>query len=240
MKKYEYNDITVNVPTGWDEVTVATYDRMWNLKPKTRRERAQVIAIACGVDLQVLLDWPTEVFNMILTDVGFLFRDNPAEPSPFVKIGDVNYHAAVETRLSFGEYIDVDAVQKEEEYASAIISNVLAIICRPACEKYDPDNNADRAAMFGALPVSQVQGVLAFFLRCYTILTAHTKLLDSLRATVDQLPRSIAPSLRNGASIKWSLIWPIIKYWILMRLLRARLRKFLPSYSTNAAAAPLN
>lgn len=231
MKKYEYNDIIVQVPTGWHEVTVSTYDRMWTIKPKTARERASVIAIACGVDLQVLLDWPTEVFNMILHDVGFLFTDNPVPPSPAVTIGDAQYNVAIEEKLTFGEYIDADHVQKNSD---AILSNVLAIVCRPAGEKYNPDNNDDRAAMFGALPVSEVQGVLAFFLLYYQVSTKRMQLFASLQAVANLLPPNTAALLKSGVSIKLSRIWPIIKYCFLMKLLRARLRKFSPSYYTNA------
>lgn len=237
MKKYEYNDVTVQVPQGWHEIAVSTYDKMWTIKPKTARERASVVAIACNIELQVLLDWPTEVFNMILHDVAFLFKDNPVPPSPLVKIGEAQYTVAIEEKLTFGEYIDVDHVQKNSD---AILSNVLAIVCRPAGEKYNPDNNELRATMFGALPVSQVQGVLAFFLQCYQVSTERTRLYANLRATVDLLPPNIATLLRHGGSIKLLRIWPIIKYGFLMKLLRARLRKFSRSYYTNAINVPQN
>lgn len=235
MNKYEIKDITVIVPTSWDDITVATYDRVWKIKPKTPRERANVIAVACNIDLQVLLDEPTEVFNMIRADVDFLFNDNPVAPSPAVMIGDKQFNVAIEDKLTFGEYIDADHVQKNSD---AILSNVLAIVCRPAGEKYNPDNNDERAAMFGALPVSQVQGVLAFFLRFYQVSTRRTRLFASLQAVADQLPRNTAALLRHGGSIKLYRIWPIIKYGFLMKLLRARLRKFSRSYYTNGTDRP--
>lgn len=237
MKKYEYNDVMVQVPTSWDDVTVSTYDRMWTIKPKNARERANVVAIACGVDLQVFLDWPTEAFTMILHEVAFLFTDNPVAPSPAVVVNGVQYNVAIEEKLTFGEYIDADHIQKNSD---AILSNVLAIVCRPAGEKYNPDNNEARAAMFGALPVSQVQGVLAFFLRFYQISTKRMRLCANLQAMVDLLPPNTAALLKHGGSIRLSRIWPIIKYGFLMKLLRARLRKFSRSYYTNGTRRPQN
>jgi hypothetical protein len=237
MKKYEYLDAVVLVPTGWHEVTVAIYDQMWTIKPKTARERAGVVAIACGVDLQIFLDWPREVFKLILADVDFLFIDNPVAPSPAITIGNAQYNVAIEEKLTFGEYIDVDHVQKNSD---SILSNVLAIICRPAGEKYDPINNDMRAAMFGALAVSQVQGVLAFFLAYWQLSTQRMRLFDNLQTMVDQLPPNIGALVQSGASIKLLQIWPTIKYGFLIWLLRARLRKYSPFYYTNATNAPQN
>lgn len=230
MNRYEYNDITVQAPTSWHEVTVATYDRMWTIKPKTARERVGIVAIACGVDPQILLDWPEQAFKLILQDVDFLFKDNPVPPSPAVTVEGVQYNVAIEEKLSLGEYVDVDDVQKNSDL---ILSNVLAIVCRPAGEKYNPDNNDTRAAMFAALPVSEVQGVLAFFLRCYQISTRRMQLFASLQAMADLLPRNTAALLKGGGSIKLFQIWPIIKYGFLMKLLRARLQKYSRSSFTS-------
>lgn len=44
-----------------------------------------------------------------------------------------------------------------------VLSNILAIVCRPVGEKYDCKNNDERREVFAALPVSKVLGVLAFF-----------------------------------------------------------------------------
>jgi hypothetical protein len=186
------------------------------------------------------LDWPREVFQLVLNDVQFLFSENPAAPVSWVEIEGVKYHAAIEDRLTFAEFIDVDMVQKEEAYANAILSNVLAIVCRPAGEAYDPINSVERVNMFGALPVSQVQGVLAFFLACYQVLVSSTRLYASLREMADQLPRNIALSQIIGGGIRLSRIWQTIRFYILMRLLRARLRKYSHSYFTNGTDGPLN
>jgi hypothetical protein len=226
MKKYEYNDITVMVPEGWHEITLATYDLMWNIKPQTARDRANVVAIACGVDLQIFLDWPHEAFAMVLQDVKYLFTDNEVPEASFITIGAETYHVAIEQKLTFAEYIDVCSVQSEPKYANTILSCVLAIVCRPAGEKYDANNIDERAKLFGALTVSQVQPVLGFFLRAYQISTRRTALLRDLRAMVDQLPANTRSLLRIGGFIKLSRIWQVMTYYVLMRCLRARLRKF--------------
>ena len=86
--------------------------------------------------------------------------------------------------------------------------------------------------MFAALPVSKVLGVLAFFLHYKTVLDQRTAAYTKLAALVGQLPQNIKPLLSRGGGIKLSLIWPTLKYYVLIILLRYQLRKFLPSYST--------
>lgn len=237
MKKYEYKGIPVNVPEGWHEIKLSLYDKIWSLKPQTARERANVIATVCGVELEVFLAWPTDIFNLVLKDLNFLFSTDKADPVPYIEIGPDKYHIAIETRLSFGEYIDVDAIQKEEKYANAILSNILAVVCRPAGEAYDPNNNEVRAQIFAELPVAQVRGVLAFFLRCYELSTQRMQMLNDLRETANLLLKSSAPLLKRGVGIKWWRIYQIIKFYILTRLLRARLSKFLRLSYMNGTAA---
>lgn len=237
MKTYEINDTTVCVPQDWHEVMIDRYDAAWSMKQETARQRAESVAAICGVDFGVLLAADVGVFNLILQDVDFLFQKNPAQPLPVVDVDGVKYVVATEDRLTFGEYIDVDAVQKE---GVKVLSNVLAIVCRPVGETYDPHNNEARAKMFGEMPVAKVQGVLAFFLQCYQISIQLTRRYASLQATANQLPRSINPFRLRGGFIKWLRIWPIIKYYILMRLLRARLRRFSHSFYINGIGAPQN
>lgn len=238
MKKYEYKGKSVSVPTSWGEITVATYDKLWNLKPQTARERANTVAIACGAELQTFLEWPREIFEMVLKDVDFLFQANPAEPYNRLEIDGAQYVVAVEERLTFAEFIDVDMVQKEDAYASAIVTNVLAIICRPPGEAYDPVNIQSRVEMFGALPVSKVLGVLAFFLRSYQTSTKSIALYANLQATAGQLPKNIKLSQMFGGGIRLSRIYQTIRFYVLMRLLFARLQKYSHFYYTNAQGVP--
>jgi hypothetical protein len=200
-----------------------SYETFCAEKPETTHERVSFVAKICKVDADLLLGLPAEVFNRIVGFIDFLFNGNLAPPSPAIEVGGVNYIVPIEEELSLGAWVDADVVQKNGEN---VLSNILAIVCRPAGETYDCKNNEARRAMFAALPVSKVLGVLAFFLRCKTALDQRTAAYTKLAMTHDRLPRNIKPFLSYGDGIKLSRIWPIIRYWgltILLRYLTLRL-----------------
>ncbi len=229
MVQIEYNTVKIEVPESWDDITLGFYETFYAERPETARERVALVAKICKVDVNLLLSWPAEVFNSIVEYIGFLFKDNPASPNPVVEVGGVNYIIPIEDKLSLGAWVDADTVQKAGEN---ILSNILAIVCRPAGEAYNYENNEERQAMFAALPVSKVLGALAFFLTCKTASDRRTAAYTRLARAYGQLPRNIKLFLIHGAGIKLSRIWPIIKYIFLTTLLRYRLRRLLHSCST--------
>lgn len=224
MVKLEYEGHAVNVPTTWGDITVGHYESFYQEKPDTARERVALAAKICDVEASLLLSWPADVFNIIVEKIGFLFKDNAAKPNPSILIDGVTYLVAVEDKLTLGEYLDAGDIQKNEP---AMYSNLLAVLCRPAGEEYNPDNNEARAAMFAALPVSQVQGVLAFFLHCKQILELRTTAYTSVIETVALLPHSIKNLPKLGVITKSLRIWQIMTYFALIWLLKYRLRRLL-------------
>lgn len=228
MVKIEYNNDKIEVPTGWDDITVGHYESFYNDKPTTGRERVALVAKICKVAPDVLLEWPAEAFEIILERCAFIFKDNPAPASPVIEVDGVAYIVPVEDKLSLGAYVDADEVQKSGE---AVLSNVLAIVCRPAGEAYDHEKSEVRAAMFAALPVSKVQGVLSFFLLCSDALNKRTKVFTDLAEAVALLPPNIKHLRKPGAGIKLLWNWRAAKYRVLTKLLNMRLRKLLRSYN---------
>lgn len=231
MTRIEYDGHVINAPTDWQDLTVGHYESFYQNKPNTARERVELIAKICKVDAALLLSWPADVFNVLVEKTAFLFKDAPAEPNPAIVIDGVTYVVAVEDKLSLGEYLDAGDVQKNEP---AMYSNLLAILCRPPGEEYNPDNNEARAAMFAALPVSKVQGVLAFFLRCKVLYEQRTTAFTNLFRVVDLLPRNIKDLQKHGVTIKLSRIWRVMMYFALTLYLGYRLRRLLRFSSTAA------
>lgn len=229
MIAIEYNKVKISVPESWDDITLGFYETFYTKKPETARERVALVAHICKINADLLLSWPTEVFDTIVKYIDFLFQDNPAKPFPVVEIEGVKYVVPIEDKLSLGAWVDAEEVQKRGEN---VLSNILAIVCLPTGEDYNYKNNEARAAMFAALPVSKVLGVLAFFLHCKTGLEQRIATYTRLAAVIDQLPRSIKYSLNRGGGIRLSLIWQTLKYYALIVLLRYQLRKFLLSCNT--------
>lgn len=232
MVRIEYDGKTVNVPESWGDITVGHYEAWGQDKPETAREKVEYVAKICKADPALLLAWPAEVFNRIVEYLAFVFDATPAEPSASTEVDGVRYVVNIEHKLSTGEWVDADAAQQEGE---AIISNMLAILCRPTGEAYNDDNNEARQAMFAAQPVSKVRGVLAFFLLCKVVSEKRTASYLKLAEACDLLPRSIWPLLKTGGGIRLSRIWRVMMYPVLMQLLYYRLRRYLLSSSTCGA-----
>lgn len=228
MKRIEYNAVKIDVPESWDDVKLGFYETFYTEKPETARERVALVAKVCKVDADLLLSWPAEVFNRIVDYIGFLFKDDPTPASPVIEVDGVRYIVPIEDELSLGAWVDADEVQKKGEN---VLSNILAIVCRPAGEAYDYKNNEARRAMFAALPVSKVLGVLAFFLRCKVALDRRTATYTKLGQACGQLPRSIKPFPSPGGGIGLSQTWQILKYRALILLLNYQLQKYLRSFN---------
>lgn len=231
MVKIEVNDVTVNVPQSWDDITLGDYETFYRDKPVSGRERVEYVAKILKIDAMVLLNWPAEVFNMIVETLGFLFVDNPIAATPVVDVDGVPFIVPIEDKISLGAWVDAEEAQKADE---AVLSNVLAIVCRPAGETYDYQLNEARQKQFAALPVSKVLGVLAFFLQCRTVLDRRTEAYTKLHQIAALLPRSIKPFLSRGGGIRLSQIWRATKYYALIVLLNYRLRKLSHLYNISA------
>lgn len=229
MVKIEYKNAVINVPTSWDDINLGLYETFYADQPETNRDRVAYAAKICQVAPEVLLDLPVDAFNEIVDRLGFVFTDAPATPDPVIEVDGVKYIIPIEEKLSTGAYIDAEEMQKGE---TGVLSGLLAIVCLPAGEDYDYENNEARAAMFAALPVSKIAPALAFFLRCFYGYEATIAAFLRVERLAALLPPSI-PIFRNrGAGIKLFQIWPIIKYYFSIKLLNYRLRKYLRIYNT--------
>ena len=228
MKTIEYGEHKIKVPESWEDIPLGDYEQVYNLKPDTNRERVALIAKICKIDADTLLSWPAEIFNLIVGCVGFLYEDNPVTPSQICEIDGIKYIVPVEDELSLGAWVDVDEVQKA---GVNVLSNVLAIVCRPAGETYDYKNNEQRRAMYATQPTSNVLGVMAFFLRCKVQSAQLTATLGTLQRMADLLPPNIKLLRSLGDGIRLSRMWRIMKFYCLIKLLRYRLRKFSHSYN---------
>ena len=230
MIRIEYEGARVEVPESWNDIPLGFYETFYAEEPATARDRVGLVAKICKIEPERLLGWPAEVFDRIVSRLDFLFEDNPAPPSPVVEIEGVRYVVPIEDELSLGAWVDADEVQKNGEH---VLSGLLAIVCRPVGESYDCRNNESRRALFASLPVGRVLPVLAFFLHCKNVSDRRIEAYTNLARTCDLLPRSISPFPSRGVGTRLLRIRPALRYWILIVLLRYRLRRFLRSCSTS-------
>lgn len=230
MVTIEYNNDKIQVPEGWHEVKLRAYEKHYTERPETIKDKVLLVARICEIDEALLLSWPADVFNIIAEKTAFIFLEHKVNPAPSIKIDGVTYVIPIEEKLSLGAYIDADEVQKEGEQ---VLSQILAITCRPAGEAYDPDKTEERAAMFGACSMEEVQPLLGFFLHFKDALDKRTTAFTNLAQAVESLPPNILSSLRLGGGTRLSRTWRTVKYGVLIMLLRYRLRKCLRLFNTS-------
>lgn len=235
MTTVEYNDIRIKVPDNWDDITLGDYERISGQRPQTAKDRASLVAGICHVGVDILLDWPAEVFNRIVDITGFLYADTDAVPASSVEIDGIMYAVSVGDKFTLGAWIDADEVQKNGQN---VLSGVLAIVCRPVGEKYDCNNNEARQKLFAAQPVSRLLPVLAFFLRCKKTYEQRMRVFSRLTQGIALLVRSTQGLRPRGAGIRLSRIWLTVRFWILTVLLRYRLKMLLHT-SSSAKIKPM-
>lgn len=233
MIKIEFENNTLRVPEGWHDVKLSEYETWDTSKPETKMDYVRFVAQVCKVDVNLLLGSPTELFDVIINALDFIF-DSASEPQPShkVKIDEVDYFVSLSDKLTLGEWVDVESVLSEtadDETAAekkGRLSEMLAILCRPAGEKYNADLTEERAAMFRNLSCDKVLPLLAFFLfkkrKSEEILNHYSTVLDQ----ANQFLKDTETFVVNGDGIKLLPIWQRIRYTYLVRSLKKQLSKF--------------
>ncbi len=173
MTKLEIENKTYQVPDSWEDLTLGQYEHFVGLPGETRTERVERVAYLAGMDPQDLLRWPVDVYNVAAGLISFIFEEAPkSEPSPGIEIEGVKFAVNIADRLTLGEWVDAEEAQKDP---AEVISGVLAVVCRPVGEKYDPSRTESRAALFKAQPVLSLMPVIAVFLTFNDLLAKSTQ-----------------------------------------------------------------
>lgn len=231
MTTLEYNQSTLLIPDSWDEVDLATYQKIWRMSSETRKEMVGMVAALCGTSEQVLLSWPAEVFDIIVRKTAFIFTGELPQPSPKIKIEDIEYVIPIEDKLSLGEWVDAEDAQKEGERS---ISGILAVVCRPIGEKYeiDVEKTEARQALFESQPMTKIFPLMAFFLSCASASATRTEVFTQIDLLRDRLQEATQNLRKATGGTGSSRSLRGIIYYPLMRLLVGRLRRSLHSFST--------
>lgn len=229
MIKIEFNDVTIKVPDCWADIKLCDYEK-WHLsKPETKAEYVQYVADVCGIDVNVLLEAPTQVFDIITENIRFVF-DNEFEPANKITIDRQDYFVSLSDKLTLGEWVDIEAILGSDSPHK--LSEMLGVLCRPAGEKYNIENTAARTGMFKSQPCDKVLPLISFFLfkkrESEQILRHYSTVLDQ----ANQFLKDTETFVINGGGIKLLPIWQRIRYIYLVRSLKKQLSKFSDSSFT--------
>lgn len=220
----------INVPQSWSEIRLGDYEKWFTHEPQNRSDEVKLIADICGIDVNTLLEKPTQLFDIIADSLHFIFSTEACEPNNTIEIEGQSYLISFSDELTLAEWIDIELVFENENPNR--LSEILSILCRPAGETYDSKQSEKRKTIFENLTMDKALPLLAFFLFQNERLKTISSLYSQVRKEVKLYQHSIRDFAESGAGIKSLPIWQRIKYYCLTKYLQNRLSKFSDSYFT--------
>ncbi len=223
MIKLSFDDKQISVPQSWSDIRLGEYERWFRAEPETRMQQVQLVADVCGIDVDVLLNNPTQIFDTITDIVKFVFEEYNGEASNRIEINGDVYAIAFTEELTLAEWVDIESVF--ESGSESRLSDILSILCRPAGECYNSKTSESRKELFRNLPMDKALPVLAFFLQQKERFQNVSSLYLEVKQQVDQYLLLTHSFAENGDGIKSLPIWQRIRFYFLMRSLKKQLSK---------------
>jgi len=172
----ENNNIRLEMPTGWDGVTIAQWQELNQLAAEDYDNDVKLL-----IDqLSVLLDADSDVVRRLpletVTEMGRViagFDDAQLQGHRgSIEVGGVERRIVPDLKdLTFGEWVDLDGLVKEPV---ANMHRIVSVLYRPVAEtrrdgsyrleEYDSDESGRAAAVIrDSVTIDCVYGVLVFF-----------------------------------------------------------------------------
>ena len=227
-----FDEQKIKVPESWSDIRLGDYEQWFRMEPKNRLEQVAMIAGVCGIEAEVLLNNPTQVFDIICDTVKFVFEDYQGELANSIQIDGTKHSISFTDELTLSEWVDVESVFETE--SENRLSDILSILCRPVGEGYDSKISDSRKAIFQDLTMDKVLPLLAFFLQQREKYQAVSNLYLEVKEQVDQFLQLTQTFVESGDGIKSLPIWQRIKYMFLMRSLKKQLSKCSDFYFTDS------
>lgn len=227
--KLEFNGTTLEIPASWNEIKLGDYEKWFMCEPKGQMEYVEFVANICKTDTKILLESPAQVFDTMVQALSFI-SDQDFEPVNHIEIDGEKYFVPLSEDLTLAEWVDVETVLDSE--SDTKISEILAILCRPAGEKYDTQTAEKRKEVFRNITCDKVLPLVAFFLFRKRQSEKISNLCSTVKDRIGLLAKDINRFAESGDGIRSLPIWQRIKYYFLMKFLKRRLSKFSDSFST--------
>lgn len=169
-----------DVPTSWDDVTLAQLIEIDRERATEQPSLTKVVAILCGKPVEAVEQLPVEFVESILSRMGFIKEQPDVKPSCSIVVDGETYSVDVREKLKFGEWVAFNAIQQSEPDN---VAKILAVVCRKDGEVYDSQFENEvfesRVRMFESVPCVDALNVVAFFLMLWRI--SDSSSLQSLK-----------------------------------------------------------
>lgn len=229
MIRIEMGDTSFRIPDNWGDIRLGDYEKWFNQSPDNKLDYIKFVADICKIDVNLLINSPAQLFDIISQSTEFVFNTE-VTPSNKVRIEGNDYYIAPSDKLTLGEWVDIESTIESDSETK--ISEILAVICRPAGEAYDIEKMELRKAMFRNLTCEKALPLIAFFLRRKKESEMISNLYLEIQTQATQFLKDTKTFAQNGGGIKQLPIWQRIRYTYLTRSLEKQLSKFSDFYST--------
>jgi len=162
----------LELPTGWDEISIKQYDEIVSLKQggSTLMQFVNILKILTKVDEDTIMAIPASEFQSITDNLTFLQETIEGnEDVESIMIGDEKFFLKKDfEQLTMGESISIELIMKKyDNELSKAIPELLCIFLRKKKEngKLEGFKNSfmERAEMFSDLMISDVHNLFLFF-----------------------------------------------------------------------------
>lgn len=172
----------LNLPTGWNEVTLDQFQRIYELSEDLNLSpldyKIEVISILTDVKFDDLIKISVLDFNKLYAKLSFLQTTPPSKPIEYVKVGKQVYEVCYDvSKLTAGQYIDLTTLCKEPKDIPKHYHEIVASLASPITigwffgykKKYEGYHK--HAEAMKELTMDKVFPITAFFLRVWSELT---------------------------------------------------------------------
>lgn len=230
MITIDFNNEKLFIPSGWGDIKLGDYEKWYLMKPENNLEFIQYVADICKIDAKLLLNAPTELFNIIVNSL-YPILNGSVEPKSSIEIDNIVYKIERSERLTLGEWVDIENVFESD--SGNKISEALAIVCRPDNESYNPDRFEERKVLFQNATCDKVLALFAFFLSKEKRLSEILNHCSNTIILGNRLVEDIEIFRQSGDGIKRLPIWQRIRFIYLTKSLKKQLTRFSDSYYIN-------
>ena len=219
--KYE-----INIP---EYLTVRDYQSISMLEHLTENEKAvEMASIVTGIERKVINKWAPNDVSKIVSNVLALMQIEEATFYPIVELDDVLYGYRPLSKMTLGEYIDLERLCKD---TVGNLAEIMAILYRPITknrlkgivygfkhgfkiangkaenlfkyydvEEYDSETRASNSGAMELFPASFALGALSFFLAIgnQSLSSINSSLTEEVKTEMMKKNQTLILSIGDG------------------------------------------
>lgn len=210
----ELEQVVVNVPGGWEDVTVDQFMRLQKIEREGKSDLAYMVAVIealCDVPADVIREADLDNAALVISELTWITQPITAPRREHVMLDGVKHTFKPSAHMTVGEALTVETVIDLEElnYITAM-DVVLAVMLRaPGQTEFDANSFVEMRAKCGRLKVTEVYADVVFFSTSESARRRSTTLLRISRSTKisGRSWRDRIRAISVGGGWRWLTSW---------------------------------